>query len=89
MPRTVDPTPAQYDRIKAKIAENVRRELAAKKVPHTALPDMLGLARANAARRWSGETPYYAHEIAFLAVVLEIPASRLIDCDHTADESAR
>lgn len=89
MPQNVESTPAEYDRIRARIAENVRAELARAKISHTALPDMLGLARQHAARRWSGDTPYYAHEIAFLAVVLEIPSGRLLECDHTTPDPAR
>lgn len=81
MPKPEPPTPAEFERLKARIAENVRAELARAVIPHTALPDMLGLHRDVAARRWRGDTAYFAYEIALLAAVLDIPAARLMNCD--------
>lgn len=66
--------------MKARIAENIRVEFARAVIPHTALPDMLGIHRDVATRRWKGDTAYFGYEVALLAVVLDIPAERLLDC---------
>lgn len=67
-------------RMREQIAENIRRELAAAKIPHTSLPSMLGLHRDVAARRYSGEVAYFGYEVAMLAVVLNLPAGSLLNC---------
>lgn len=74
----VTPTPPEFARLKTQIAANVRAELGRAGIPHTDLPEMLGLHRNVARRRWDGEVPYYAYEVALLAVVLDIPAERLL-----------
>lgn len=80
MPGNVTVTPDQTDRMRIRIAENVRTELARVLIPHHELGPMLGLHRAVAARRYTGDVAYYAYEIAFLAAVLNIPVSTLLDC---------
>lgn len=67
--------------LRERIAANVRAELARAKVPAASLVEILGMHRNNTSRRYAGEVPYFAHEIALLAAVLDIPASRLMDCD--------
>lgn len=67
--------------IRERIAANVRAELARARTPANSLVEILGLHRNNAARRYAGEVPYFAYEIVLLAVVLDIPAGRLLNCD--------
>lgn len=61
-----------------RVAEQVRRELAAKKLPASVLAPVLDIGVQAAQRRVSGETPFGLDEVPLVAAFLEVPISRLL-----------
>jgi len=60
------------------IAANVRAEAARKRKTQADLAAMLGKSQQAVSRKWHGETPFTAEEMAALALGLGVPVSALI-----------
>lgn len=80
-----DTTNPGTDRVRERIAANVRAELARHKVSTAQVVDVLGLHKNSVLPRLSGQLPFMAHEITQLAGLMRIPVGRLLEVDDPAD----
>lgn len=60
------------------IADEVRAELARRKIDQTAVATALGVSQAGASRRLSGVTPFTINELVIIADLLGLPIARLL-----------
>ncbi len=70
--RSTDPRSRQ-------VAANIRAEMARQGIRPFAIRNALGLHRNTVSRRLTGDSPFYAYELAVLAVLFNVPPVRLLD----------
>jgi hypothetical protein len=68
-------TPSAYIEHQASIADNVRAEVARRRVPQAEIAEALGLHQAGVSRRLAGRTEWTGTELSRLAEVLQVPVA--------------
>jgi transcriptional regulator with XRE-family HTH domain len=63
----------------ARVAGNVRAEMARLNVNQTQLATAMDLTQAAVSRRLTGKVPFNVQELAALAIFLDIPVARLTE----------
>ncbi|HEX6968856.1 MAG TPA: helix-turn-helix transcriptional regulator [Micromonosporaceae bacterium] len=63
------------DRERAAIAREVRAELARRRMTQHQVGELLGLSQQSVSRRLSGEVPWRADELLYLAEALDVPVT--------------
>lgn len=65
------------DRMRQRIASNIRAEVARTGRKGPALAEPLGLNRSTVYRKLTAQLPFFGHEIAMIAVFLDVPLTTL------------
>lgn len=61
------------------VADNIRAEMARKRVTQQTVAEHLGVSQPAVAARMSGKTPLDVNELFAIADLLDVPASQLLD----------
>lgn len=72
----------------ARIALNVRAEMARRRVSQTTLGEHLGLKQASVSARLRGKTPFDINELHDIAAFLEVPLGALLAASEPEQASA-